>query len=216
MNKPVLIAASLTALVVGCTCCIGVAYLAHQDQEHYGPLAAACEGRGVAGAASYVPGGANKTVYFERSARTWIESNVEVPAEMRGEGVGDTALVACAADDTTRHVLEQCCFQQSIVGFGLPGSERCMPRVQFARHVEVRVASTGALLAERDVYGPLPKTCDDWVGRRPAASNFEASEPDVEQIAPFLSAPTASAPPAPVELPSAVDGGAEGGVGGVK
>lgn len=177
-----------------------------QDQEHFGPLAAACDGRAVPGAPAYAPGVAYKLVYFERSAATWVETTAPVPASIQGEGIGDTALVACAADDTTRQVVAQCCFQRSLLGITVPGDDQCMPRVRFSRHVEVRVASTGALLAERDVVGPMPKTCDDWVGRRPTGGQFEAAEPDLEEFAPFLLAPTV---PAAVEASPMLDVGAD-------
>lgn len=213
MKKPVLVGAIAVLVLLVCPCCIGIAYLAKQDQEHYAPLAAACEGRGVPGAAAYVAAGGNRIVYFERSGSTWIESGVEVPSAMRGEGVSDTALVACAADDTTRRIVEQCCFERSVVGLDVPGSETCMPRVQLARHVELRIAATGALLAQRDVLGEEPKACDDWVGRRPSASNFEGAEPDSDQFVPFFLAPldTPPVPPTPFVIPAApVDAGTSG------
>lgn len=194
MNKPVVIGLSLAVLLLSCACCVVVAYLAKQDQDHYGPLSAACEGRGVPGAAAYQPGTPARIVYFEKSATTWIESNMEVPGEMRGTGIEDTAIVACAADDTTRQVLEQCSFRRTVVGVGVPGSEMTLPRIQLARHVELRIAATGALLAQREVLGGLPPACDDWVGRRPTAGHFEGPEPDVDELAPFFRDPLGAAP----------------------
>lgn len=202
MNKTVLVAGGAITVVIASACCITVAFLAKRDQENYGPLAAACEGRAVPGTAAYAPGAQARIVYFERSAATWVESNVEVPDSIRGEGVADTALVACADDESTRHAIEQCCFQRTIVGMNVPGSDQCLPRVQLARHVAVRVAATGALVAERDVYGPVPRQCNDWVGRRPTSGTFVAGEPGQDQMAPFLLAPTTYVPtPAPGAVP---------------
>jgi hypothetical protein len=202
MKKPLLIAFGAILVVIVCGCCIWVGILAQRDQDNYAALSAACDGRGVPGSATYAPGGTNKIVYFERIGSLWSESNLAVPDALRGAGTSDTALVACAADDTTQHEIEQCCFEQTVVGIGVPGTNRCLPRAQLARHVELRIASTGALLASREVLGPLPKPCSEVSGgRRPTATQFEGREPDVDQFAPFYRDPTA---PDPAATPPAV------------
>jgi hypothetical protein len=193
-------------VILGCCVCGGiVVFLANKQQENYAPLAIACDGLPVPGAAAYVRGTPPKMSFFSRGATsTWSYRTMMVPNPQQSEGVSDTALVACAEGATVRHVVENCCYERTVVGVGVPGSEMCFPRVRLGQRVVVHVAASGARLVEREVIGPEPRSCDDWVGRQPQESDFVGTEPESAQYESFFRDPEGAPPQEVLPPPNSV------------
>lgn len=203
MKRTLVIVVVVSLVSIACCVCTGaLVYLGKEEQASFAPLAAACDGRPVPGTAPYTRGSRPKLAFFERSSSGWTSSAVSVPIAQRADGVADAALVACVAEEPERNVIERCCFERVVVGVGVPGSETCFPRVQMSQRVRVHVAATGRLLAEREVMGPEPRTCEDWVGRAPHEGDFVGSDPDVDELGRFFEDPEA-----PMQTPDAPDAG---------
>lgn len=199
MKSKLVVVLVVVSVLIACCVCTGIlVHFADEQQASFAPLAAACDGRPVAGAAPYTRGTGPMTAFFERSVNGWRTSTGHVPSAQRADGVADASLVACAPEAPKRNVVDTCCFEHTVVGIGVPGTETCFPRVRMSRRVRVHVATTGRLLADREILGPEPRDCDDWVGRAPHADDFVGSDPDEDELGPFFTDPEA-----PEETPSA-------------
>lgn len=198
MQKKIVIAVVLTLVLIGCCICSGIAIFYSQEQQaSFAALAAACDGRPVSGAAAYNPSSPPRIAAFKRFTSSWSYAPLETPDSLASEGVSDTSVVACLAAEPIRHVVGNCCFERTIAGVGVPGSETCYPQVRYSRMVRMYVASTGALISEREVFGETPNACNDWV-RRPQQSDFEADEPTDREYLPVLTDPEAPQAPSPI------------------
>jgi hypothetical protein len=159
---------------------------AQHDKDQYGSLAAACDGKKVAGAAAYNPGpGRHGAMFFKPTGTSWTPWTTLVPDDLRSQGVSDTQLVVCAGKETQKPI-GQCDFTKAILGVDVPGSEKSFPRTRAYLQVRLVAASTGAVVREGEIEGPEPRACNRYPGKRPGASDFVGDSVGSENVGDWL------------------------------
>jgi hypothetical protein len=188
-NRGPLIIALVGGITALCAVCAVFGYfLDKKDQQTFGALAPACEGRPVPGARAYVPGPAtHRTVAATRqSDGTWRIASSRVPADLRPTGVADAEVVACLGDEAEA-TLETCRIYRTRYGIRVPGSERYYPRVQRSQQVRLVAASTGQTITQGSVAGPVPRDCTVVLGTA-SASDYRGSLPEASQLGAWIRA----------------------------
>jgi hypothetical protein len=171
-----------------CSVCI-VAGVLHtrRNEQVYGALTAACEGRAVSGARAYTPGpGVHRVVGAERVGATWNITTVRIPNAQLPEGVSDAEVVACLGEET-HTVIGTCEVWRTRNGLRLPGTTRTYPRTRKYLAVRLVSAATGQTITMGSVAGPMPTACNaSFVN--PTARTFQGASVGSSELGPWLTA----------------------------
>ncbi len=186
-NTGMFIGIGVGVMVLACGVCGVIGYMkSKKDQQTFGPLAAACRGQGVAGARMYNPASPpHRLVGVRNSGGDWTVSTGLIPSSRRSDNVANTDVVACLGPDTEQ-TIATCEVWSTRNGLRVPGTTRNYPRVRRFSTIRLVSAQTGVVLNTGVVAGPMPSTCNGYVGRRASASTFRGSLPGSTEIGQYL------------------------------
>lgn len=151
--------------------------------QTFGPLSVVCAGHGVPGAPAFVEGRPHRGVAFADGS-----SDVDtgrVPDTWSATAIGDDDFVLCLAPPTVA-TLETCAPVAPLPG-PQPGT-MAKQRTQQTVTVRAVASSSGTVIAQGDVVGPVPPPCVGADGQPTAEFELAGDAPGPNELGPWLTA----------------------------